>query len=228
MPYIHYRQLFITIVNGASCYLVFLLTALLIQAFLHIQTLGAQIAIIYPIAMPVSLSCLFLLTRIQHKNMFTAYFIWHIPTIKETCYCVLITIIMFILIHYAESALSVPPSLQLWMKHLLTANPLLPLLLLVVIVVAPFFEEVLFRGYLFYGFTQAGLPVWLTAFISSVCWSLLHTQYQDWRLLGLVGLLGMVLAYVRFYTGSLLMPLMIHLLFNGLQIASYFYGNDVS
>ncbi len=93
-------------------------------------------------------------------------------------------------------------------------------------------EETLFRGVLQpifkKGFRNRHLAIWLTAF----CFSLVHANfYAFFSIL----LLGAVLGYLREWTGSLWVPVLLHLFNNGIIVSAVYFGgvsldqlNDVS
>lgn len=84
------------------------------------------------------------------------------------------------------------------------------------VVVAPFAEEVLFRGYLF-GKLRKYMPLWGAILITSVLFAVVHGQWN----VGLdVFALSIVLCLLRVYTGSLWASILLHMLKNG--VAYYF------
>jgi membrane protease YdiL (CAAX protease family) len=78
------------------------------------------------------------------------------------------------------------------------------------IIVAPVAEELLFRGYL-YGKLKKRLPVWLSIFITSVIFGLVHWQWN----VGLdVFALSIVLCSLREVTGNIWSGMLLHMLKN--------------
>lgn len=86
-------------------------------------------------------------------------------------------------------------------------------LLFVVVIVAPVFEELLFRGFLLTGLESSPLPVPARVAIASLAWTVLHVQY-DAIDLAAVFALGLLLGAARARTGSLAAPLAMHVLVN--------------
>jgi membrane protease YdiL (CAAX protease family) len=80
------------------------------------------------------------------------------------------------------------------------------------VVIAPFAEEVLFRGYL-YGKIKHYAPVWLAIILSSVLFGVAHGAWN-------VGVdtfaLGIILCLLREITGSLWASIFVHMAKNGL------------
>ena len=84
------------------------------------------------------------------------------------------------------------------------------------VVVAPFAEEVLFRGYLLGKLRKHG-PLWLAVLITSALFALVHFQ---WNVALDVFALSLVLCALRVISGSLWPSILLHMLKNG--IAFYF------
>jgi membrane protease YdiL (CAAX protease family) len=84
------------------------------------------------------------------------------------------------------------------------------------VIVAPFAEEVLFRGYLF-GKLRKYAPLWLSILITSLLFAVVHFQWN----VGLdVFALSIVLCLLRVVSGSLWPSILLHMLKNG--VAFYF------
>lgn len=88
-----------------------------------------------------------------------------------------------------------------------------PLLWFAFIIAAPVAEEFVFRGFLFTGFERSfvGLPGALV--ITSLAWALLHVQY-GWFDIGVIFVMGIVLGLARHLSGSLWVPVAMHVLNN--------------
>jgi uncharacterized protein len=85
-------------------------------------------------------------------------------------------------------------------------------------VVGPIGEEVLFRGFLFRGLIQGPRDSLPGILVISLIWSLLHIQY-DWFGAGLVFALGVMFGYVRLYSGSTTLVILLHVLLNAESVA---------
>lgn len=87
------------------------------------------------------------------------------------------------------------------------------LLWFALIIAAPFFEEILFRGFLFEGLRHSSLGFIGTAVITSVLWAGIHLQYGLYEIV-IIFLVGLILAYAKAKTGSLYTPIAMHSLMN--------------
>lgn len=90
----------------------------------------------------------------------------------------------------------------------------LPVLLwLALIVAAPLFEEILFRGFLQSGLQWSGVHRGLALLLPAFIWAGVHLQY-DYYDMSWVFLFGLLLGLARWHTDSLLTPLLMHMLVN--------------
>jgi membrane protease YdiL (CAAX protease family) len=81
------------------------------------------------------------------------------------------------------------------------------------IVVAPVGGELLFRGFLFRGFVREPRDALPGILAISLIWSVLHIQYDRFGA-SLVFGLGVLLGYVRLYSGSTILVILLHALVN--------------
>ncbi|HZP78683.1 MAG TPA: CPBP family intramembrane glutamic endopeptidase [Pseudolabrys sp.] len=93
------------------------------------------------------------------------------------------------------------------------AEGLLPALLIVMIVVAPAGEEILFRGFLFRGFVRPGRPAWPGIAATAVLFAVSHVQY-DWVGILQIFVIGLFLGVMRWRSGSTLLTFFLHALIN--------------
>jgi membrane protease YdiL (CAAX protease family) len=82
-----------------------------------------------------------------------------------------------------------------------------------VVVVGPIGEEVLFRGFLFRGWVTPNWRGVIAAVVIPVLWSAMHLQY-DWFGMSQVFLIGLVLSWLRWRSGSCLLTIVLHMLVN--------------
>jgi len=85
------------------------------------------------------------------------------------------------------------------------------LLWVAVLVAAPFFEELLFRGVLLDCIARWSRP--LAAVLTALLWVAMHGQYSAFEA-GVLFLLGLFLAWLRFAYGSLAAPVVAHSIWN--------------
>ena len=89
-----------------------------------------------------------------------------------------------------------------------SAQPLW-ILWIALIIAAPLFEEIFFRGFLFQGFASSFMGPAGAVFVTSGLWASIHTQYDTHDKV-VIFCLGLLLGAARVRTGSLLAPLGLH------------------
>jgi len=87
------------------------------------------------------------------------------------------------------------------------------LLWLAVVVVTPIGEEVLFRGFLFRGWHRSPRDAWLVIVTTAALWAVSHLQY-DLYVIAQIFVVGLVLGWFRWVTGSTLLTILLHGLVN--------------
>jgi membrane protease YdiL (CAAX protease family) len=85
----------------------------------------------------------------------------------------------------------------------------LPALLLAVVVVAPIFEEIFFRGFLFQGIRYSRLGPVGAVGITSLIWAVIHLQYGVYGI-ATVFVLGLLLGIARLKTDSIHLLMVVH------------------
>ena len=89
----------------------------------------------------------------------------------------------------------------------------IPLFWFALVIGAPLFEEVFFRGFLFEGFSRSRLGIPGTVVLTTLIWTIIHIQYDVYEL-SLVFTLGIFLAIARVRTRSLYVCLTLHAVMN--------------
>lgn len=89
----------------------------------------------------------------------------------------------------------------------------LPLLWIAVVLVAPLWEEVVFRGFGFRGFRASRVGLAGAIVIPALFWTALHVQYDAYDL-SFVFALGLFFGFARERTGSVTVPILLHVLNN--------------
>jgi membrane protease YdiL (CAAX protease family) len=83
------------------------------------------------------------------------------------------------------------------------------MLWIAIILAAPIFEEVFFRGFLFKGLIASPLGTIGTIVLTSALWAAIHSQY-GYIDLSIVFFLGILFGYARFKSNSILLPIAMH------------------
>lgn len=105
----------------------------------------------------------------------------------------------------------------------LTDDPVI--MFITAVVMAPVFEEIIFRGIMQKGLINKGIEPWKAILFSSVVFGLVHAN--PWQFVGAV-LLGCVLGLVYYKTKSLLLPMLLHAFNNLCSSILMFYTKNES
>jgi membrane protease YdiL (CAAX protease family) len=125
--------------------------------------------------------------------------------------CVIVLGVAFDAILYVTGRELVPPfQVEIW-RTAVDAGWLI-WLLAAIVVAAPIGEEIVFRGFLFRGLAKPGWEVHAIGVIS-LAWALLHIQY-DWLGMAQVFLIGLMLGWFRWASGSTFLTIGMHILIN--------------
>jgi len=96
--------------------------------------------------------------------------------------------------------------------------------LLVIGVFPSIFEEIWFRGVMYTEYQAAGIPLRKIALVTALFFGLMHMNFHQAIY---AGLLGIVWAYMIYYTRSILAPMLAHFINNGLTAALQYVDSYV-
>ncbi|KOC89537.1 CPBP family intramembrane glutamic endopeptidase [Winslowiella iniecta] len=105
------------------------------------------------------------------------------------------------------------------------SRPMVLILLFSAVILAPIFEEILFRGFLL-----QGMLLWLPKsplacmILTSILFALLHTQYVHLQTMIMLMLFSLLLCYARLKSGSLILPIFLHMLNNLVALLPALYA----
>jgi membrane protease YdiL (CAAX protease family) len=89
----------------------------------------------------------------------------------------------------------------------------LPFLFAAVVIAAPVGEDVMHRGFLFRGWARSPATAPIAIVAISLLWAVLHIQY-DWFGIAQIVVIGLVLGWLRWRSGSTLLTIFCHALIN--------------
>lgn len=100
-----------------------------------------------------------------------------------------------------------------FMTRLYSSTKNLPLLWIAVGISAPFFEEILFRGFFFEGLRNSIFGTLGAILLTSASWAIIHMQYEWFEIISIF-FIGILLAIAKLKTKSLYVPIAMHMLMN--------------
>jgi membrane protease YdiL (CAAX protease family) len=113
-----------------------------------------------------------------------------------------------------------------FMEDVVLNSKNIPMLFLSVGILAPIFEELLFRGFVFKGLERSFLGGHGTVWLTAIAFAAIHMQYS-WGVILLIIPMGVALGYSRMFSGSLLVPIFLHILNNCLAIGLVLQSGSV-
>jgi uncharacterized protein len=178
------------------------------------RSAGAAVAVSLLVSNPVQIVTLALAARMTGEDLL-AYFALDVPRRRDVIIAVagLAVVILVGDLLTLASGRELVPAFQLQVHRSAQAEGALLSLWVALIVVAPVGEELLFRGFLFRGFVREPRDALPGILAISLIWSLLHVQH-DWFGVGLMFALGVLFGYVRLYSGSTTLVILLHALVN--------------
>lgn len=124
-----------------------------------------------------------------------------------------LALLVFVVAFDSLSTLLDRPVVPESMRRIYETTAFLPLLWIAVVIVAPLWEEIVFRGFGFPGFRSSRLGLAGAIVVPALFWVSLHVQYDAYDL-SFVFLLGLLFGYARERTGSVTVPILLHVLNN--------------
>ncbi len=175
---------------------------------------GAAITLIVAVSTPVEVALLALFARRAGANA-AAYLglIW--PKRSEVVFGVAATVAMIVagdVLSWLFGRSLVTP-FQLDIYTTASAGGWLLWLWLAIVVLTPIGEEILFRGFLFRGWLRSPRDAWPVIVVTSLLWALIHVQY-DWYVIGQIFIFGLLLGWMRWASGSVILTILLHALIN--------------
>jgi hypothetical protein len=175
---------------------------------------GAAVAVSVLVGIPVQIITLALAARMTGEDLL-AYLALNVPRLRDMIIAAAFLAAMIVVgdILTLASGRELVPAFQLQIHRSARTEGALISLWLALIVVAPVGEELLFRGFLFRGFVREPRDALPGILAIALIWSGLHIQY-DWFGATLVFAIGVLFGYVRLYSGSTTLAILLHMLLN--------------
>lgn len=175
---------------------------------------GATVTLFILIANPITIAVIALAVRLVNARQ-AEYLALALPTPRDlglglVCLVGLIAASDAAL-YFAGYPLVTPFQLQSYTTA--AQEGWLAALLVGAIVMAPAGEEIMFRGFLFRGWLRTPSTACPAIIAISLLWSALHVQY-DWTGIAQIFVIGLFLGWMRYRSGSTLLTLLLHALFN--------------
>jgi uncharacterized protein len=122
-------------------------------------------------------------------------------------------VLVFVLLWDVSMWLFGRESVPRFFVHAYQTAHILPLFWFALVIAAPVFEELFFRGFLFEGLRHSRVGALGAVLLTSLLWAVIHLQYQTLEIAGIF-VVGVLLAVARLRTKSLYTSMAMHVLIN--------------
>jgi membrane protease YdiL (CAAX protease family) len=89
---------------------------------------------------------------------------------------------------------------------------------LVLVIAAPLTEEFMYRGFLLSALAKSKVGFWGAAIITDAVWTAMHASYQPWAALPAIFVLGLLVSFLLWRTGSLWTCIFAHMTVNAVTV----------
>jgi membrane protease YdiL (CAAX protease family) len=147
-----------------------------------------------------------------------------LPSKKSFIYFNLALLTYFVITYFTSNMLSLETPQS--MIDIYSSTDYFILLIIAVVIAAPIFEELLFRGFMFTGLKHSPLGIIGTIIITSILFTLIHGGQYELIDLALLFPLAVILGLARHRSGGIYLPIYLHFMNNLLaSIDMYFMMN---
>jgi membrane protease YdiL (CAAX protease family) len=185
-----------------------------LEQLVNLVSDGIAVILIVCISTPVQVLLLALMAR-RRGTSAADYLALTLPR-KRDVVAGIVSVVICILLTDGISWLigrEIVSQFQLDIYRTASAAGYLPWLWLTLVVVGPIGEETLFRGFLFRGWHRTPRDAWLVIVVTALLWASAHLQY-DLYFIAQVFASGLVFGWFRWVSGSTILTMLLHGLFN--------------
>lgn len=185
----------------------------------NLATNGLVLAIATLTSTPFCIGLIALFIKIRRRGSIVEYLQLRMPAPsawKTLGAWSLVTIGFIYAVEWLKALVRSPEASTFTLDIYETAH-FLPLLYVAIVIAAPLFEEIFFRGFVFQGILNSRLGAIGAILINSLVWAVIHSQYDPYDMSGIF-LFGIVLSIAQLMTKSLIVPITMHALNNLLAL----------
>ena len=163
--------------------------------------------------------CIMFLVKVVHGRSFRETIHWRRDYAFSTGSLISLGITLAITVLIVSSLF---PPVDTPIEKMLSTMKSLYVFVIFGVALAPLFEEIIFRGFLFKVFTDLGGPS-VAIPLTSVLFALLHAQqlWGSWAGIALIFCVGFVLSVIRQRTNSVIPSLIVHVSYNAMLFGVY-------
>jgi len=161
----------------------------------------------------IGIALVIFFASLKKTQTVTNYLQLHIPeqATKTFLKWIGVMLILFVVMEVANQVLERETPDFMLKVYSSTSNKFM--LWIAVAVAAPFFEEFLFRGFLFEGLLNSRAGVGGAIVLTSASWAIIHMQYDSFEIISIF-LIGIIFSIAKLKTRSLYVPIAMHMFMN--------------
>ena len=163
--------------------------------------------------------------KIKRHSILKDYLALNLPSLKTTIYWVAAFLIFMVISDFIRSNLSQDVVPEVSVKMYYSTDPIL-LAWIGIVLAAPIFEEIFFRGFLHKAFSKSYLKPIGATFLISFLWAIIHLQY-DLIDMTVIFAAGLLIGFSRTHSKSLYIPILLHMINNLLSTIQIEYHQDI-
>jgi membrane protease YdiL (CAAX protease family) len=127
----------------------------------------------------------------------------------------LLAVLLLLIMSELLSSFSTDKSAEKFMLSVYKSAHPIGLFYFAILICAPLFEEMLFRGFLLKGFANSFLGNYGAIIITSALWASIHLQY-DFFYMSVIFFTGIIFSYAKIRSQSILLPFCLHFIYNAI------------
>jgi uncharacterized protein len=178
---------------------------------LNLETNGLLLSVATTFSAPLCIGLIVLLIRIRRYPI-REYLGLEFPSVRTALKWLAVTVV-FVSLQDLTSWLTGRSVVSPFMIEAYKTAGSVPLLFFVLIVAAPLFEELQFRGFMFHGIASSRAGAVTAVLLTSLAWAGLHLQYGLWGI-GWIFVNGILFGIARVRTRSVILTILLHAVLN--------------
>lgn len=175
---------------------------------------GGTIAVTVLAGLPVGLAVLWVAIRLARQS-FAGYLALRWPSPREIAIALAVSAVLLVALDTAAYLFGYPLAPDFSLKSVRSARDsgLIWLALIGVCVAAPLGEELIFRGFIYRGWSVTFLKPAGAIILSAALFALIHVQYEWFYLAGIFAI-GLLFGYLRYWSNSTWLTIIMHSFYN--------------
>ncbi len=192
----------------------------------RLATQGSTLSLMTTAAALICIPMVLFMARARKTMPVRDYLLFHGVALRQLIFWIAMVVLYAIAWEGMAQFMDRPGVPDIMLNAYATAGNL-PLFWFALVIAAPLFEEIFFRGFLFTGIRQSALGPVGAVLITSATWAAIHVQYDLYDI-ATIFVFGLILGVAVLRSRSLLVPVLLHSLMNLAAVTQIALMNDVA